>query len=469
MRRRSLAILLGCGALTACAAAPHYQPPAVDVPAQWSQAGAGGAAPAGLGDPRLESLVTRALRANLDLRLADARLREVRARSRGDEAALAPAVGAGGSLAGERESRNTENPLEVASNGEVERPGRVQSVFQAGFDASWELDLFGRTERLAEAARADLDSAALDRDAVATSLIAEMARIYIELREAQQVERLDQAALDAARDAARLARVRFDAGMAAATDVLQAELAARRAETSLSSDAALSRTAILQLSLLLNEPAAALEKELAAPAPIPALQPLPVLGIPSDLLRQRPDIRSAERRVAAASARLDLAHIDFYPRISLGGSAGLASTAASAFFDPASAFFSAGPSFSWPIFDGGRISAEIEVRDAQLEQALIGYRKAILTGIQDVETALADCRRDKALLDQLAALAGQQQDAETLQRARYGGGLDDFRGSLAAESETLLARRERVRGEAALAIDLVALRKALGGWAGAPR
>lgn len=470
MRRLPLASLIGVGLLAACDSAPPYQPPKVELPAHWSQAGVAGSVPSAVADPALDALVARALQANLDLRLAQSRLREARAQARSAAASSSLMLGLGGSAMGEKESRNAQNPVRVDPEGRVETPGSVDSVFQAGFDARWELDLFGRNRHVAEAAQGDLDSVALDRAAVSVSLIAEVSRVYIELREAQQLDRLDREAVAGWRDSARLVQARFEAGMAAQAETLQSENAERRAEMALPADEAAIRTAISRLSLLVDEPAESLRTELSTAGPIPAPAALPPLALPSDFLRRRPDIRAAERRISAATARLDLARADFFPRISLLGTAGLSSTAAGDFFNPASTLWSIGPSISWPIFDGGKVAAEIEIRDAQLEQELIGYRKAILGGIQEVEAALAEYRRDAALLERQKSLAGLQQDTEALAQARYSAGLADFRGALAAQGETLTARRELIHGEAMVAIDLVALSKALGGgWAEQPR
>ncbi|MGA9992054.1 MAG: efflux transporter outer membrane subunit, partial [Thiobacillaceae bacterium] len=297
------------------------------MPARWSEAPESSVSAASADSPwwttfnapELDSLVKRALRANLDLRLAEARVREARARRGATAASQWPLVDARASGARERDSRNAPNPVLVRPDGQVESPGQQENFFQAGFDATWEFDLFGGTRRSIEAAQADVESAVYDRDAVLLTLLAEVSRNYIELRGAQAQRRIARESLAAQQDMLTLVRARYVAGMATDLDVARAEAQVQQTTSQLPALDASYKKALHRLDVLLGQPPGAFADELRSARPIPVPSVQPPLGVPSDLLRQRPDIRSAERRLAAASARLGVAKADLYPKFSLLG------------------------------------------------------------------------------------------------------------------------------------------------------
>jgi len=458
-----------CAALAGCAVTPDYHPPTADVPARWNEApessvpGALATSPwwRTFNDSELDSLIERALRANLDLQLAEARLREARARRGTAAASQWPSINAKASAARERDSRNAPNPVLVQPDGQVEPPGQPENLFQAGFDATWELDLFGGTRRSIEAAQADLEATAYDRDAILLTLLAEVSRNYIKLRGVQEQIRIARESLVAQQDMLTLVRARYVAGMATDLDVARAEVQIQQTASQLPALDTSSKTAVHRLSVLLGQPPGALAHELVAGRPIHA--PSPPLGLPSDLLRQRPDIRSAERHLAAASAREGVATTNLYPKFSLLGTVGLASVAAGDFFNSASTLWSVGPSMTWPIFQGGRIVATIKVRDAQQQEALIEYRRAILSGVEDVENAITAYLHEQAQQATLAKAVASEQRAVEYARERYVGGLSDFRDVLDAQRSLFLSQSELARHDTAVSLDLVALYKALGG------
>ncbi len=467
-----------CVALTGCAVTPDYHPPTPDVPAQWSEAPESSVSAVSVNwpwwttfnDPELDSLIERALRANLDLRLAETRIREARARRGVTATSQWPSVDARASVARERDSKNAPNPVLVRPDGQVESPGQSENLFQAGFDATWELDLFGGTRRSIEAAQADVESAVYDRDAVLVTLDAEVTRNYIELRRVQEQSRIAHESLAAQQDMLILVRARSVAGMATDLDVARAEAQVQQTTAQLPALDISSQKAVHRLGVLLGQPPGTLADELrtARPTPVPSVQP--PLGRPSDLLRQRPDIRRAERRLAAASARLGVARSDLYPKFSLLGTVGLASVAAGDFFNGASTLWSVGPSMTWPIFQGGRIVATVQVRDAQQQEALIAYRRAILNGIEDVENAIAGYRQEQARREALAMSVDSQQRAVDFARERYTSGLTDFRAVLNAQRGLFQAQSELAQRDAAVSLGLVALYKALGGgWSAVTR
>jgi len=473
MMARHRRILPGilCVALAGCAVTANHTPPAPDVPARWSEAPDSRTPAASadaqwwttFNDPELDRLIERARHANLDLQLAQARVREARGRRTIANAAQAPSIGARASVAREQESQNAPNPLRVLPNGEVEPPGQPENLFQAGFDAKWEIDLFGGLRRSAEAAQADVEAAMYDHGAVLLSLLAEVSRNYIELRGAQQQSRIARESLAAQQDTLTLVRARRAGGMATDLDVERAEAQVEGTASQLPAFDTAYKRALHRLGVLIGEPPGALADELGTEGPLPTTSVQPPIGLPSDLLRQRPDIRSAERAVAAAYARREAAVADLYPKVSLLGTVGLASVAAGNFFSGASALWSIGPSITWPIFRGGQIVATIEVRDAQQQQALIGYRRAILNGIEDAENAMAAYRHEQARRASLARAVAAEQRATAYARDRYVGGLTDFRDVLSAQRSLFQAQSDLAQSDTASSLGLVALYKALGG------
>jgi len=476
-QHRIVAVML-CLALAGCAATADHTPPAPDAPARWSEApdsttpAASADTPwwATFNDPELDRLIERARHANLDLQLAQARVREARGKRAIAGAALAPSLGARASVAREQESQNAPNPLRVLPNGEIEPPDQPENLFQAGFDAKWELDLFGGARRSAEAAQADVEAATYDRDAVLLTRLAEVSRNYIELRGVQQQSRIARESLAAQQDTLALVRARHAGGMATDLDVERAEAQVENTAAQLPAFDTVYKRALYRLGVLIGEPPGTLADELRTAGPLPTTSVQPPVGLPSDLLRQRPDIRSAERAVAAAYARREAAVADLYPKISLLGTVGLASVAAGNFFTGASALWSIGPSITWPIFRGGQVVATIEVRDAQQQQALIAYRRAILNGIEDTENAMAAYRHEQTRRVSLARAVAAEQRAQAYARDRYVGGLTDFRDVLGAQRSLFQAQSDLAQSDTATSLCLVALYKALGGgWNANPQ
>lgn len=458
-------------AIASCMVGPDYQRPTITMPARWSEPSPGGGAttPAPspwwtvYGDRELDVLIERALRANLDLQLAESRIREARASMRASTASLWPNVDLAASAARGGQSTNAPGVSPFGQGGDLGAGTSVQNLFQAGFDANWELDLFGGARRAVEAARADMQGVAFDRDAVALSLIAEVARTYVDLRGDQARLALAQQRRATQQDALALVRSRYAGGFATDADVANAEAQLQSTEAAIPGWETLSSQAIHRLGVLLGEAPGTLTRELAtARAPVHA-PPEMDAGLPSDLLRRRPDIRRAERQLAAATARIGVATADLYPKFSLGASAGLASFTANDFFNRHSTIWSVGPSITWPIFRGRQIKATIEVRDAQAQQALLAYRQVILIALEDAENSLAACRSERRRHEALAAVLASNQQALAHARALYQGGLTDFRSVLDQQQRTLQAQSDLVQSTTAEWTDVIALYKALGG------
>ncbi|BDU74331.1 efflux transporter outer membrane subunit [Mesoterricola silvestris] len=459
--------------LVGCKVGPTYEPPKPNAPNVWSEPLGGGEThrSADLAqwwttfqDPALASLVERALKANPDLRLAQARLREARAQRGVAGAALGPDLQVAGSGGRERQSAN--QPL----LGRMLPPGTdmTSNVYQAGFDASWELDLFGGNRRGLEAADAALAAAGYGLADVQVSLVAEVARQYTAARGFQRRLAIARENLTAQRDIVALARSRYQQGFTSSLEPEQAATVLSLTESQVPALETGLHTALHHLDVLLGQAPGRVIQDLETAAPVPAAPAEVPLGLPADLVRRRPDIRVAERRLAEASARVGVAKADFYPRLFLAGSFGWESAQSGSLFTSPSSTWSLGPRFRWPIFDTGRIRANVRVQDARREQALAAYEKAVLTGFEEVENALVTYAKEQARNVPLRAAVASSTRALDVARQQYASGLTSFINVLDAERTVYQAQDNLVQSDQAVAQDLIALCKALGGGWPAP-
>jgi len=463
-----------------CMVGPNYERPAIDMPARWSEAPQASRPAAtepsrwwtAFADPELDSLVERASRANLDVGIAEARIREARA-NRGIAAApLWPSVTAAGSYTRSLQSDNTSGS---STNGSQSGApfGRFNNqptdMYQLNFDSSWEVDLFGGTRRSVEAAQASLEASYFDLGDVLLTLLGDVARNYIELRGFQSQLDIARSNLAAQEDTLSLTRARYQGGLASDLDVARAEAQVETTASQIPTLDTSYKDAVHRLGVLLGEAPGALLDELASTRPIPVADAAIPSGLPSDLLRQRPDIRRAERQLASATAQIGVATSDLYPKFSLVGSAGLESLKTSNFFSEGSKLWSIGPSITWPIFQGGQIVATIEVRNAQEQQALLTYRKTILTALEDVENAIVAYTQEHDRREALAAAVTSNQRAVDLATVLYTRGLSDFLNVIDAQRNLFQAQSDLAQSETNASTDLVALHKALGGgWDALP-
>ena len=411
--------------------------------------------------------MTRAAAANLEVALAGARLREARAQAGAVDAAGQASLNFAGSYARERDSQNAPRQVAVNRAGEVEASPGFDSLYRAGFDAAWEIDAFGARSHASSAARADAAARAHEADAMLATVCAEVARNYVALRAAQQQLLLARADLASQNDMLALARARRSGGYASAADVASAAAQLARMAAQVPVHELEAKRALHRIGVLLGQPPGAtvggLQAELREPGPIPHASNGSVIVVPSELLRRRPDVRRAERQLAAATARREVAVGELFPRISLTGTAGLASVSAGELFTGASLFARVGPTVTWPIFRRGQINAAIEVRGAQQEQAFVAYRQVILTAFEEVEHALAAIDSARQRRGALAASVRESELALELATARYRGGMSDLRPVLEAGHGLALARAELAAGEAELATAAIALFKSAGG------
>jgi multidrug efflux system outer membrane protein len=457
-----------------CTVGPEYRQPDTPTAAGWSEAGHPGIATRSadltrwweeFNDPLLMRLVDRGTGANLDLRLAEARIREARALRRVAESGLWPTVDVSGTYT---RSRTSENAFVGSGEGNGNSPffsgsRSGQDLFRSGFDSSWEIDVFGGVRRSVEAATATIEASIEDRRDVLVTLLGEVARNYIDLRGFQRRLAVAENNLATQKESLEIIRVRFQAGLASDLQVAQQEAQMNATAAQIPTLEALAKQASHRLDVLLGMQPGVLWAELSTSAPIPALPPEADVGLPSELLRRRPDIRRAERQLAAATAEVGVATADLYPRFSLSGFFGVQSVSASTLFSAPSRFWNIGPTIRWPIFDAGRIRANIEVRSARQEQALTQYEQTVLTALEDVENALVSYGKEQVRYRSLIDAVAASQRALSLADELYKNGLLDFLNVLDAQRAVYLAENDLAQSEATMATNLVALYKALGG------
>lgn len=463
-----LRILLCLLPIGACTVGPDYQRPGTTMPAAWREAEQRGVASHAadlaqwwtvFGDPVLDSLMMRAGQSNLDLRLAEARIREARAARAVSAAGEFPTVDTSAIYNRSQASQTAQTMRGVSGSSN----GRAQDLFRLGFDASWEVDVFGGIRRTVEAADATVEAFIEDRRDLLVTLFGEVGRNYIDLRGAQRRLAVARANLAAQQDTLYLTRVRYQAGLVSDLDVAQAEAQANSTAAQIPSLESIVKQAAYALDVLLGAQPGILWGELEKPSAIPALPQELAVGLPSELLRRRPDIRRAERQLAAATAQVGAATAELFPKFSLLSAVGLQSASAGDLFMGRSRFWSIGPAVHWPIFDAGRIRANIEARNAQQEQALTQYERTILVALRDVETALVNYaneqNRNAALVDAVTA----NRRAFSLANELYLRGLNSFLNVLDAQRSLFASENDLAQSEAAMANNLVALYKALGG------
>jgi len=448
--------------LAACASlAPADRADAgVQVPAAWSQPT--GIAPnshsaASLAqwwtrfdDPLLSDLVSRALLSNTSVASAQAALRQARALDDVERAGLGPTLNASAS------AQRGKSGGASASN-----------VFQAGFDASWEPDVFGGQRAGVAATSADAQASAASLGDIQVSIAAEVAVTYMNLRGAQARLTIAQQNLAAQQETLQLTQWRAQAGLAASLDVEQASTAVEQTRAQIPALQTTATQAMHALAVLTGQPPAALNDTLSAATSTPQADSELALTIPAETLRQRPDVRAAEHHVSAALARVTQADAARYPSFRLGGSLGLSALTLASLDGGASVVSALLGAIDIPLFDGGAATARVSAQEAALDQARESYRAAVLAALKDVEDALVALRHDRTRLASLQAAAQSAQNAALLARQRYESGLVDFQTVLDTQ-RTLLSTQDSVESTTAeLNADHVRLYKALGGgWQG---
>lgn len=452
-------LILGSGCATV---GPTYHKPDISVPAAWNGVRAADntatAQKTGdlsrwweqLGDPTLTGMIEQAIAGSTELRVARAKLREARARRDLAGANYFPMVTASGSASRANSSAETGS-------------GKTSTLYHAGFDASWEPDIFGGTRRAAEGAQADLESSEADLYNTHVSLAAEVALNYVEVRSLQARLAIARKNLSSQSETFHLTGWRAQAGLVTSLDVEQARTNLERTRAQIPTLSTSLAEAENRLAILLGRAPGAVHERLVAPSPVPAVPEGIAVGIPADTLLQRPDIQAAERKLAAETARIGQAVAARYPGITISGSIGLEALTLGALGTSGAVTRSLLNNVAGVIFDGGRLRSQVEIQSAIQERALIEYEAAVLAALEDVENALvslAETRRREAALHDAA---GAARNAALLARHRYTGGLIDFQAVLDTERTALTVEDSMASAEADGASALIRLYKALGG------
>ena len=509
LRPLLLALLLP-PVLLACTVGPDYQQPSPFSPSTWFRSG-GASTPAArqaslpvpepvdpewwgtFNDPVLTGLMRRVAGANLDVRTASIRLAESRAQrgiaaadefpqvngnasytrervsSRGVVGIFGGSGGGGGG--GSPATGNNGASIATTSNGLGGRQGGFPSsggippfdLFQTGFDATWELDLWGRVRRAVESADANVDASAENRRNMLLTALSELARDYIQLRGIQETRRITQRNLVTAQDSAHLTQERQKGGLATDLEVAQAM---QQVETTAANLPQLEQQeAQMQnaIALLLGAPPGALQTELSPQKPVPTVPPTVPIGLPSQLVQRRPDIRQADAQLHAATADIGQATADFFPRVTLSGSFALQAIQFKDLGNWNSRTYGLGPSIQLPIFEGGRLRRTLDLRKAQQQEAAIQYQRVVLGAFHDVDNSLIAYRTEQQRRDRLSASADQARRALGLAQRQYTAGLATFLDVLTAQRTVLSAEQQLADSTATIGTNLVALYKALGG------
>ena len=454
-----LAIAIGILFLTSCAVGPEYLKPDIDMPGTYHKREAVSEDATmdddkalskwwtHLDDPLLTRLIDAAVANNRDFKKAESRVKEARYRRQISRADLVPSLSTSGS-ASRRYNGKTED---------------TQNSFQVGLDSSWELDLFGGTRRKIEASQAEYEASREDLRSVLVSLTAEVAINYVQLRTFQKRLVWAENNLQLQAEALDLTQLKFKTGLGQGLDVDRAayNLASTRAQIpSLQSGMDEIRN---RLAVLLGEWPGEITDILSAPAPIPASELEIAVGIPADLLRRRPDIRRAERVLAAQTAQIGAAEAEAYPGFNLQGNLGYESLALSGLISPASLAAGILSGISWPIFQGGAIRNNIKVQTELQKQALLDYETAIYEAVEEVENALYALAREHERIKYLAVAARSAKEAADVALQQYEAGLSDFENVLETQRSLTNFQDQLAQSRGLAALDLVSLYKALGG------
>lgn len=505
--------------LTGCMVGPNYRSPQVRVPEQFTAA----TQPAGtqpattepastqpvvevdlrrwwetFDDPKLNELIARAIDANLDVRLAEARVREARAQLQFNQAVLFPTVDSSAAYSRNRPSKNafsvgslprgtTSGGTGGTGTGGTGTGGTgtggtgtggtgtggtgatsffstgTTNLYRAGFDAGWEVDIFGGTRRAIQAARFTLESQVEARRNALVTLLSEVAQNYILLRGFQYELQIVQNNVAAQRDTLNLQRSKFQAGIATDLDVAQSEALLATTEAQMPSLQTQIEQSIHRLGVLLNVGPEALERELSQPAPLPVGPARIPPGLPSDLVRRRPDVQQAERNLGAATANIGVAVAELFPKFNITGSLGLESLALKSFANSSSVFWSIGPQLTWRLFDAGQIWANVHIQDARQQESLIQYQQIVQQSLSDVEDALVAYNQEQARRLSLQHAVEANRRAVSLALQLNSAGVVDFLNVLTSQQALYSSEDQLAISDRAVSTDLVALYKALGG------
>lgn len=466
MMRRCLPGLLAAG-LTACTVGPDYRPVEPAAPARW-QAGPVDTAGSStmdaealkswwkhFGDAELDRLMDQALSSNLDLKMALTRIDQARAERRIVRSALLPSVNA---AAG---AQRNDNPFPGFA------PGIRFNLFELGFDALWEIDLFGGQRRKLEAASADLEAASEQHAQALVTLTADLARDYAEYRGLQNQLKITRANLDTQQRTLQLTEKLFGEGVGTRHDVVRARAQTEATEARIPALESELTAALHRLEVLTTQQPGALAAQLGETAAIPTAPANVLLISPAETLSRRPDLRAAERRLAAATAMQGAATAELFPKISIAAFLGLRNTDIEKLFRSAAFSWSTGATLLQPLLNFGRIQAGIDLTEAQQREAYLAYEKAVLEALRETETALTRYLKEEVRRQSLARSVTDQRESVRLAQLRYQEGVSSFLDVLDAQRALFAAETELTQSETAVSTNLIAVYKSLGGGVGA--
>jgi outer membrane protein, multidrug efflux system len=463
--------------LSGCVVGPNYKRPNVSIPEEWTVAPARGTTAKPLvndewwsafQDPELNSLIERAAERSLDLKLALERVQEARAARGIARSGYFPSIDANASATRLRGglAQGVIRAVSPSSDPNA-RPSLISpfetNLFQANLSAAWELDVFGGIRRGVEAATADVVAAEENRRNVLVILFGDVGRVYAQLRGFQRRLEIANKNIGTQQDTLDLTTARAKAGLATELDVSRA--AAQLESTRAAVPTLLSGVdvSIHRLSVLLGDEPGALRHELEKVGPIPTAEPDAEVGLPSDLLKRRPDIRRAEAQLVAATARIGEARADLFPRFVLTGTAGRQATQLRDLTLGLGNFFSVGPGISLPLFNGGRIRSSIAVQTSRQRGAVISYQSTILNALEEVQNALVNYSQEQERRDRLNQAVQQSQLAVELASEQYRAGLVDFLSVLEAQGQLFANEDEWVQSQTNVTTQVITLYRALGG------
>lgn len=456
-------ILLAC--LNGCTLGPDYRAPVPASPVRW-QAAQGAAAeikPVDLaslkqwwknfGDARLDHLMELALAGNLDLKIALTRIDQARAERRSTQAELFPKVDIA------MGAQRNDNPFPGLAS------GIRYNLFELGFDALWEIDLFGRQQRRLEAASASLDAAKEQYSEALVTLSAELARTYVGYRSLQNQLRVTHANLDAQRHTLKLTEMIFNEGAGTRHDVVRARAQSENTEAQIPALEAQLIAALRRLEVLVGKQPGSLAAGLKEQGVVPAAPGRQLLASPAATIRHRPDLRVVERQLGAATALQGAAIAELFPKVSLSAFMGLRNTDLESLFKSAAFSYGTAANLIQPLLNFGRIRAGIELAEAQQREAYLAYEKAVLEALRETETALTRYLKEELRRQSLARAVADQRESVRLSQLRFQEGVISFLDVLDAQRALYLAEIELARSEAEASTHLISVYKALGGGA----
>ncbi len=409
-------------------------------------------------DAELTALEQRVANANLDVQAATLRLAESRAQRQVAAAAGLPTVN--GNAIYQHIKPSAKGPFGAISQG---APVQSLDFYQTGFDASWELDLWGKVRRSVESADAQVEASAEARRDALVSVLAEVARDYLELRGIQAQLGISKANLTTARDVLTLTQKRANDGLSSQIDVANAGAQLATIEADIPQWEQREAQTINELSFLLGQPPGALREELAGENVMPPPPPRVPVGVPSELAQRRPDIRMAEAQLHAATALIGVAKANFYPSITLSATAALQATKFADLANWDARSFTAGPLISIPIFEGGKLTGNLTLSETRQQEAALDYQRTVLSAWQEVSNALVAYQSEQRRRDQIAVAVRENGRALMLARAQYKDGFATFLQVLTAQQQLLATQQKQADSITTVSSDLVMLYKALGG------